>query len=243
MDIKQFISKKIMGRGKHKPTYHQDGLTTLHNNGFMADPDFIKAEKAGSATGSWSMVHWRVHTILWAANMAMQVEGDFVECGTNKGGFARSIIEYVDLAKAGKLFYLLDTFEGVSESLFTEEEKAAGKKEQLANVYQSCYEEVLQTFSAFPFVKIIKGTVPGTLLEVQSQKIAFISIDMNSVVPEIAALNYFWDKLSAGGMIVLDDYAYVTCDLQYKAHNEWAAGKGIKILTLPTGQGLIVKQH
>ena len=68
-----------------------------------------------------------------------------------------------------------------------------------------------------------------------------MSIDMNSVNPEVAALDYFWDKLSKGGMIILDDYAYVTCDLQYEAHNNWAKGKGIKILTLPTGQGLIIK--
>ena len=241
MDIKRFIIHKISGSAKHKPTYNQDGLTTLHNNGFMNEPDFIKAEKAGAATGSWSHVHWRVHTILWAANQCINVPGDFVECGTNKGGFARSIIEYVDLAKAGKNFYLLDTFEGLSEKLLTEAEKAAGKKEHFANVYKDCYEEVLQTFAAFPFVKIIKGTVPDTLEKVASEKIAFLSVDMNSVIPEIAALNYFWGKLSKGGMIVLDDYAYVTCDLQYKAHNDWAKEKGIKILTLPTGQGLIVK--
>ncbi len=57
---------------------------------------------------------------------------------------------------------------------------------------------------------------------------------------EIAALDYFWDKLSTGG-IVLDDYADVTYDLQYKADNKWAKNKGIKILSLPIGQGLIVK--
>ncbi|MEP7165053.1 MAG: glycosyltransferase [Ferruginibacter sp.] len=240
MDLKSFIRNKMPG-SKHKATYDQDGLRTLHNNGFMSDPDFVRAEKAGAATGSWNQIHWRVHTILWTANQCINVEGDFVECGTNKGGFARAIVEYVDLAKAGKSFYLLDTFEGLSEKLFTDEEKAAGRKEHFEHVYKNCYEEVLHTFAAFPFVKIIKGTVPGTLEEVKSEKIAFLSVDMNSVVPEIAALDHFWDKLSKGGMIVLDDYAFVTCDLQYKAHNEWAKEKGIKILTLPTGQGLIVK--
>jgi hypothetical protein len=99
----------------------------------------------------------------------------------------------------------------------------------------------MQTFKDFPYVKIIKGMVPGTLPQVPSDKIAFLSIDMNCIAPEIAALNYFWGKLSKGGIIILDDYAYVTCDLQYQAHNAWAKEKGIKILTLSTGQGLIVK--
>ena len=241
MNIKSFIRHKISKRGRHKPTYSQDGLTTLHNNGFMNEPDFIKAESAGAATGSWHSIHWRVHTILWAASHCIKIPGDFVECGTNKGGFAKAIINYVDLQSAGKNFYLLDTFEGLAASLFTEEEKTAGRKEHFENVYQSCYEEVLQTFAPFPYVKIVKGMVPDTLVKVNSEQIAFLSVDMNSIVPEVAALNYFWDKLANGGMIVLDDYAYVTCDLQYKAHNEWAKSKGIKILTLPTGQGLIVK--
>lgn len=106
---------------------------------------------------------------------------------------------------------------------------------------QDCYSQVVQTFKDFPFVKIIKGMVAGTLTQVASDKVAFLSIDMNCIAPEIAALNYFWDKLLKGGIIVLDDYAYATCDLQYEAHNAWAAEKGIKILSLPTGQGLIVK--
>ncbi|MEP6926845.1 MAG: TylF/MycF/NovP-related O-methyltransferase, partial [Ginsengibacter sp.] len=83
--------------------------------------------------------------------------------------------------------------------------------------------------------------VPDTLVQVTSNKIAFLSIDMNCIAPEIAALNYFWDKLSKGGIIILEDYAYVTCDLQYEAHNNWAKKVGIQILTLPTGQGLIFK--
>lgn len=207
----------------------------------MRLPDFSKAEQAGAATGSWANVHWRVHTILWAANQCVQVEGDFVECGTNKGGFARAIVEYVDLEKANKKFYLLDTFEGLKDELFSEKELAAGKKEHFQDEYSDCYAEVVKTFATFSFVKTIKGTVPETLPQVESEKIAFLSVDMNCIAPEIAALNYFWDKISKGGIIVLDDYAYVTCDLQYEAHNAWAAEKGIKILTLPTGQGLIVK--
>lgn len=241
MNIINKIKKALNAPPRPRVTYNQDGLTTVHNTGFMHDANFAKAEAAGAATGSWSNVHWRVHTILWAAGHCLQIEGDFVECGTNKGGFARAIVEYLDLAKANKSFYLLDTFEGLAEELLNDKEIAAGKREHFEKEYTDCYAQVMQTFKDFPFVKIIKGMVPDTLTQVAANKIAFLSIDMNCIAPEIAALNYFWNKLSKGGMIVLDDYAYVTCDLQYEAHNAWAAEKGIKILTLPTGQGLIVK--
>jgi O-methyltransferase len=241
MTILSKIRKVLTAPPEPTITYDQDGLTTVHNTGFMNEADFIKAEKKGADTGSWANIHWRVHTILWAAFHCKDIEGDFVECGTNKGGFARAIVEYIDLASPRKDFYLLDTFEGIPEELLTKEESAAGKKEHFEKEYTPCYEEVIKTFAEFPFVKIVKGMVPDTLANVRSGKIAFLSIDMNSIVPEIVALNYFWNKMSPGGMIILDDYAYVTCDLQYDAHNKWAKEKGIKILSLPTGQGLIVK--
>ncbi|MBL0182763.1 MAG: class I SAM-dependent methyltransferase [Chitinophagaceae bacterium] len=149
--------------------------------------------------------------------------------------------EYLGFKNINKTFYLLDTFEGLDETLLTDAEKAAGKKEYFEAAYSDCFDQVQKTFSSEPNVKLIKGSVPGTLLQVPSQKVAFLSIDMNNVNPEIAAMDYFWDKLSKGGIIVLDDYAYMTYDFQYEAHNNWAKQKGIKILSLPTGQGLIIK--
>lgn len=207
----------------------------------MRDADFIKAEKAGAATGSWAKIQWRVHTILWAASHCKNIEGDFVECGTNKGGYAKAICEYLDFKNINKTFYLLDTFEGLDETLLTNSEKEAGKKEYFRAAYSDCFDEVQETFSSEPNVKLIKGSVPGTLVQVPSEKISFLSIDMNNVNPEIAAMDFFWDKLSKGGIIVLDDYAYVTYNFQHEAHDNWAKKKGIKILSLPTGQGLIIK--
>jgi len=241
MEILTRIKRKFEISQKLKVTYNQDGLTTVHNNNFMLEPDFLKAEQAGAATGSWDKIHWRVHTILWAVSHCKNIEGDFVECGTNKGGFAKAICEYLDFGSINKTFYLLDTFKGLDEKLLTDDEKAAGKMEHFRDIYLDCFEQVKETFSFFSNVKLVRGAVPETLSQVTSERIAFLSVDMNNLRPEIAALEYFWDKLSKGGMIVLDDYAYVTCNLQYEAHNNWAKRKGIKILSLPTGQGLIVK--
>jgi O-methyltransferase len=64
---------------------------------------------------------------------------------------------------------------------------------------------------------------------------------MNCVIPEIEAAEFFWDKLVCGGVIVLDDYGWKGHHLQKQAFDEFAAKRGIKILSLPTGQGLIIK--
>ena len=70
----------------------------------------------------------------------------------------------------------------------------------------------------------------------------FLSIDMNCVQPEVDALNFFWDKMVPGGLIVLDDYGFGNSNHeQKKAHDEFATSKNVEILSLPTCQGLIIK--
>jgi hypothetical protein len=64
---------------------------------------------------------------------------------------------------------------------------------------------------------------------------------MNNVLPEIAAIEYFWDKLVQGGIVVLDDYGFTSHLQQKLAFDEFAKRVGVLILTLPTGQGLILK--
>ncbi len=107
--------------------------------------------------------------------------------------------------------------------------------------YADCYSEVTRTFKEFKNVQIIKGVVPDTLALVPSKKIAFLSIDMNCAAPEIAAAEYFWEKLSSGAVIVLDDYGWARHIEQKRAFDRFASERGVSVLSLPTGQGLIFK--
>ena len=64
---------------------------------------------------------------------------------------------------------------------------------------------------------------------------------MNHSAPERAALEFFWPKMVSGGLIILDDYAFPDRDTQQRSADEFADIVGTKILTLPTGQGLLIK--
>jgi len=222
-------------------TYNQDGLVSVHNVDFMQDERFARAYKKGEETGSWgsAKIHWRAFVACWAADRGKALEGDFVECGVNRGGLSRSVMEYIEFAgMRDRKFYLLDTFEGLAEQYISEEEKKLGRQ---AGGYEECYESVKMTFRSFENAVIIRGTVPDTLSEVKSEKIAYLSIDMNCAEPEIAAANYFWDKLVSGAAVVLDDYGWVDHIVQKRAFDHFAAERGVPILPLPTGQGLILK--
>ena len=79
----------------------------------------------------------------------------------------------------------------------------------------------------------------GTLSEIRN--VAYLSIDMNCVLPEIAAAEYFWPKMSHGAIIVLDDYGHTGFDKQRLAFDKFAKEKRVPILFSPTGQGIIIK--
>lgn len=64
---------------------------------------------------------------------------------------------------------------------------------------------------------------------------------MNCAPPEVAALRFFWPRLTPGAFVLLDDYANRGRDEQRRAMDEVAAEFGVKICTLPTGQGLLIK--
>ena len=226
-------------------TYNEDGLATSHNCDFMTDPLFMESYRLGKAThlgaGSsvGSEVGWRTHVICWAASHAKNLEGDFVECGVNRGWFSRAAMQYVDFKRLNKKFYLLDTFCGFSEKYILKEERDIGRLP--GKGYEECYENVKETFREFSNVKIIRGPVPETLSQVDAAKVAYLSIDMNCVMPEIAAAEFFWNKLVKGAVVILDDYGWKAHILQKKAFDKFTREKGVEILSLPTGQGLIFK--
>lgn len=234
---------------KSAVTYHYDQLYTLHNCDFINNEKFARAYALGKATDfdgsvlSNTEIYWRIHVLCWAASQVRHLNGDFVDCGVNTGIFARAIIDYIDFGGTGKTYYLMDTFEGLDKRYSTPEEwNRAMNGVYMANG-NDMYKRVQQTFEGHN-VKIIKGPIPETLGLVDTESVAYLSIDMNCVQPEVDALNFFWDKLLPGGIILLDDYGYCNAYMnQKKAHDAFAASKGVEILTLPTCQGIIMKPY
>jgi SAM-dependent methyltransferase len=227
--------------------YDQDCLRSVHNHEFMDDPRFQRAYARGvQAAGEDYHWHWRVHVGLWAAATASTLEGDFVECGVNRGFLSSAIMDYLDWDIRGKHFYLLDTFAGIDERYLSDQDKMGGAMEknqaQLdSGFYVRGVESVRRNFAQWRNVSIIEGAVPETLSQVGSKKVAFLSLDMNCSTPEVAALEFFWDRLVPGALILMDDYAYHGYRSQFVAMNALARRKGAEVLSLPTGQGLMVK--
>jgi len=228
-----------------KPTYKFGGLITDKNTEFLSDPDYQRAYQAAlrhvpKNHPAWGeIIQWQLHVVQWAASQAVRIEGDFVECGVNTGMYSGSLMEYLDFSSMqDRNFYLFDTFEGfVPELMSSSENRLLNNPKK----YPPCYDFVVEAFSKFENVRIIKGAVPESLQGVDIDKVAYLSLDMNCAYPEEEALKYFWPKMVKGAVVVLDDYAWPKHENQKKAHDQFAKSVGASIMTVPTGQGIMVK--
>jgi hypothetical protein len=235
------------GRGADQcGVYDQDGLLTAHGHDFVYDRAFNEAyDYAFNATKADPAHHgpWRVHIAMWAAKTALRRQGDFVECGTARAFVSTAILKYTDWneTSGGRHFYLVDTFEGIVDYLLTDSERAMGAIERHGARYQNNYPDALRNVSPFKNVQLVKGIVPNILPQLPAKQVAYLHLDMNSAVPEVAALEYFWPKMVLGGVVLLDDYVYAGYEPQREAHNELAKRLGVEIARLPTGQGLLIK--
>jgi len=224
--------------------YSEDIIQTLADTGFMDDPKFkeayaacVKADRNRLLSNNYS-IKWRIHTLLWAASYASKLEGDFIDFGGGFGLFSSAIYKYLNFQNLNKKYYLLDSFQGLDNKNLNEDEV------HRVGVYQrygNWQNEIVEKFKEYDNMVIIPGFIPSTLDKVDTDKICFVSIDLNCEEPEKESLNFVWDKLITGGIIIFDDYAFKGHHHQKNSHDNFAKEHGSLIYTCPTGQGILIK--
>lgn len=249
--LKQFARRILAQSGyalvNTQRRYWQDGLYSMHSPRFRADPLFQDAYRRGvQANGHDPAFEWRVHTALWAAQTALRVSGDFVECGVNAGFISSAIMQRLSWNQTGRRFFLVDTFAGPVLDQFSAAEVAKGRKDRArealaAGAYVTDMDRVRGNFSQWNQIEIVQGAVPDVLSALPLGEVAFLHLDLNCAAPERAALQFLWERIPRGGVVLLDDYAYYGHEAQAEAMEEVASQLQTQILTLPTGQGLLLK--
>jgi O-methyltransferase len=220
--------------------YCNDMLITITRNlSFRFDQKFMSSFNSSATNQQEKSLLWRLHTLAWAAKNALNVDGDFVECGVFKGFSSEVILKYLDFQNLSRQAYLYDTFAGLPEKTSTEQERKSWP--YTTHDSETIYNEVCNKFSGFKNVNIIRGIVPDSFEISVPEKIAFLHIDMNSEKAELLALNSLFDKVTAGGFIVLDDFGWASNVNQMSTELAFMNERSHPVLELPTGQGIIVK--
>ncbi|PSL22298.1 TylF/MycF/NovP-related O-methyltransferase [Shimia abyssi] len=222
--------------------YASDNLIGLQRaGGFREDARFVDALKRNAETEQELSIAWRLHTLLWAAQNALNHPGDFVECGVWKGFCFAFLTDYLDFSKIDKTLYLYDTFLGIPEEMNSEIRSNEVYAKETASDQDAILNIVKKRFENVPNTRIVPGKVPDSFADACPEMISLLHIDMNSAASEIAALEALFDKVVPGAMILFDDYGWTGYAAQRHAENAFMAARGHQILELPTGQGLVIK--
>ena len=236
---------------RHRTVFWGDRMMTLDKTaGFREDA--AAADAFASIRGSVrydqydgaDSIAWRLHTLLWAARQGLALEGDFVECGVFKGDMSWVLVRALDFGQVRKVFYLYDTFAGFLPAQATPADfpDDPGFLEFAGRIYttESSHAAVVERFSPFPNVRIVQGAVPGSFAIAAPDRIAFLHLDLNSPAAEEAALHALFDRVTKGAAIVLDDYGWRQFRRQKEVADAFFVSRGLHVLELPTGQGLVV---
>lgn len=152
----------------------------------------------------------RLHNLFVLANRieTEKIPGDVLECGVCNGGTAALLAYSATHSKLGRTVWLLDSFQGMPETSEIDGEAAKAhigkEKGDIARV-----NELLKSVGVNSRrVRILPGWFTETFPSVSAGQIALLNIDADWYESVKLCLETFYDRVSPGGFISIDDYGH-----------------------------------
>lgn len=132
------------------------------------------------------------------------VQGAMAELGVWQGATARLFHHY----EPNRKLYLLDTFSGFGERGRVEEKERTGERIDARQFADTSLAEVQKTVAAVNGnVTYIPGFFPDSATaELAAESFSFVHLDADLYQPISAGLEFFYPRLSPGGILVVHDY-------------------------------------
>jgi hypothetical protein len=137
----------------------------------------------------------------------------------------------------GRRHHAFDSFEGLSMP-------GADDGDHWRTGALACsIDDVKRNLARFDFVDYHPGWIPSSFASVEGVKeFAFVHIDVDLYEPTLRSLEFFWPRLSDGGLVVSDDYGFSSCPGARKAMEQYFAGTSVPIIELSSGQAFVLKR-
>lgn len=182
--------------------------------------------------------------VLWSmARNTRNIAGDTAECGVLDGASsylicsARQSAGYVE-------HHAFDSFEGLSAPRPEDMPSSPMAFHWAQGDLSTPQEDAQRKLSPFDNIRYYKGWIPTRFNEVGTRRFSFVHIDVDLFQPTKDSLEFFYQRLTPGGILLCDDYGYHTCPGARKAFDDFALTIADQtVVHLPTGQGYIVKRN
>jgi O-methyltransferase len=175
----------------------------------------------------------RCYILYQCAKNSVRIVGDIAEIGVFRGGTAKLLAK--TSAPTGKTVHLFDTFAGMPSVDASIDLHQAG---DFANTSIEAVQAYLRDCNN---VRLYKGLFPSTAQPIEQKSFALVHIDVDIYPSVLSCCAFFYPRMERGGMMLFDDYGFLSCPGVKKAVDEFFVGKREFPIYLPTGQCLVVR--
>ena len=230
-NIGHFFSKGISNFRGGFLAYHPDAYTTFGDHQefsglFEKFRKHNRRNNGGDIARLWSLV-LNIKQVI-----KENVGGDFAEVGVWRGNTAAVLAYFAE--QYGRNAFLFDTYEGFHEQDLRGID--AGQGSSFSDTSLDRVREVVGIDS--DRIHFVKGWFPDSAIEQHKErKYAVVSLDCDLYAPMKAGLDFFYPRLSEGGILFLHDYSSQYWIGAAKAIDEWAELSGEKIILMPDKSG------
>ena len=164
---------------------------------------------------------FKIKNIIELLNSVEGLDGDVVEVGVYKGGSALIISQ-----NTKSKIHLFDTFDGMPYH-----SSELNEKWELGTFNDTNLINVQDLFKSNPNVRCYKGIFPiDTSHNIEHLTFKFVHLDVDNYTSYKESLNFFYDKMVKGGVIIFDDYNCDCCPGANLSVDEFFENKIEKVL-------------
>lgn len=186
----------------------------------------------------------RDHTVVDKVRMFMlyqaflhtaSLSGDVVEVGVYRGGTAKFFSLINKKYDVRKNIHLFDTFGGMPTT------SAELDIHREGDFSDTSFEMVSEYLKDFQGVKLTKGFFPQTGGYLKDSTFSFVHVDVDIYQSVLDCCEFLYPRMVSGGIVMFDDYGFISCPGAKKAVDEFFMQKKEKPFYLPSGQCMVIK--
>jgi dTDP-glucose pyrophosphorylase len=191
-----------------------------------------------SERGKWTPVTRPRQWVIWnCLQQVRSLEGEVWEAGVYQGGSALLLKEAILKLEIQDevVLRLFDTFEGMLEV------NASLDLHDEGDFSDTSLADVKALVGDEPFLDYRVGKIPETFEGLEDAKLRFVHVDLDLYDAIRATLDFVYERVVRGGVIVFDDYGSPSCPGARAAVDEFFEGKPEVPIVQATGQALLFK--
>ena len=249
-EILDYFGSRLFGEAKYRRSRYKRAKRIAQRFDYevykphliwLQDGDYVKAKLEAATREIVGIPNDRCYVLLDLARTTRGIKGDIAECGVRHGKSSLFILSGIGKG-SGRKFHVFDSFEGLSEPGASDRDEA-GDTVWVHGELAVQEQTVLNNLRGFDMpIELHKGWIPDRFKDVKNRKFAFVHVDVDLYEPTRDSFAFFYPRMSRGGIMICDDYGSAYCPGAKKAVDEFFATKPERVISLPTGQSLVVKE-